>query len=78
MVETNISVGTLGSNRPSSAASAFEHYKSLVVFPKDVEVPEETILTYWLRLGTPSARNTRKILTDLDRKALFRLGYGQR
>lgn len=54
-------------------AADFENYKKLVVFPKGAEVPEETVLLFWLHAGQMTARGARKLLSDLDRKALIRL-----
>jgi hypothetical protein len=48
-------------------------YLELAVFPADEIVPEAAVLTLWLHASDLKARNARKLLTTLERKALLRL-----
>jgi WD40 repeat protein len=49
-----------------------QRFQELVVFPSGVPVPEAAILTLWGQTGGVSARNARKLIDTLERRALLR------
>ena len=62
-----VSVDMLGREDPG----AVRH--ELAVFPPDIPVSEDAVLTLWCRDKTFKERDARKLLAKLDRKALLRL-----
>jgi hypothetical protein len=53
--------------------SAVQRYKDLVVFRKDTPIPEEIIVSFWTFESAYQPRDARKLLVQLDRRALLRI-----
>jgi len=52
---------------------AVQRYKDLVVFRKDSPIPEGTIVSFWTFESAYQPRDARKLLVQLDRRALLRI-----
>jgi tetratricopeptide (TPR) repeat protein len=61
------SIDRLQAESPDQA----KHYLELAVFPKNVAVPEETVLMFWMHTGGLKKHNARRLLSVLAGKALL-------
>jgi tetratricopeptide (TPR) repeat protein len=73
MKSIKISIDALERENPAYA----RHYRELGVFPDDVAIPEETVVTLWLYTNGLDERRARRLIHLLGHKALIQVSGTQ-